>query len=83
MQDIKQFFTGKTVFITGGSGFLGKVLIEKLLRSCPGIERIYVLMRGKKNVSGEERLKKITDLEVSYLKEKYVGDNRLICCDNF
>lgn len=65
---IKQFFIGKTVFVTGGSGFLGKVLIEKLLRSCPGLKRIYVLMRNKKNVTGGERLKKITDLEVSRYK---------------
>lgn len=25
-------FTGKNVFVTGGTGFMGKVLIEKLLR---------------------------------------------------
>ena len=30
---IQQFYQGKTVFITGATGFMGKVLLEKLLRS--------------------------------------------------
>ncbi|GBP61496.1 Putative fatty acyl-CoA reductase CG5065 [Eumeta japonica] len=30
--DILKFFAGKTVLVTGGTGFLGKQLIEKLLR---------------------------------------------------
>lgn len=29
---VQQFYEGKTIFITGGSGFLGKQLIEKLFR---------------------------------------------------
>ncbi|ERL90797.1 hypothetical protein D910_08143 [Dendroctonus ponderosae] len=40
---IPQYFGGKNVFITGGSGFIGKVLIEKLLRSCPDVARIFLL----------------------------------------
>ncbi|KAJ8706359.1 hypothetical protein PYW08_010985 [Mythimna loreyi] len=53
---IPQFFKGKTIFITGGSGFIGKVLIEKLLYSCGGLDRIYLLMRAKKGVKAEDRL---------------------------
>lgn len=47
---------GKTVLITGGSGFLGKVLIEKLLRKCPAITKIFLLIRNKKGKDPEQRI---------------------------
>lgn len=59
---IPEFYAGQDVFITGGSGFVGKVLIEKLLRSCPDIKAIYVLLRPKKEKTIDDRLKEITDL---------------------
>lgn len=62
---IREYFDKKTVFITGASGFIGRVLIEKLLRSCPGIRRIYILVREKKGVSAEERLDKLFNVEVT------------------
>ncbi|XP_076668282.1 putative fatty acyl-CoA reductase CG5065 [Andrena cerasifolii] len=55
---IAGFYAGRSILITGGSGFLGKVLIEKLLRSCPDVREIYLLMRPKKGLSIEERLRK-------------------------
>ncbi|XP_030756882.1 putative fatty acyl-CoA reductase CG5065 [Sitophilus oryzae] len=58
-QSLRQFFKGKNIFITGGSGFMGKALIEKLLRSCPDIENIYMLIRPKKGKSLNERLQEI------------------------
>ncbi|XP_070505220.1 putative fatty acyl-CoA reductase CG5065 [Chironomus tepperi] len=57
---IAEFYNGKSVFVTGGLGFVGKVLVEKLLRSCPGIENIYLLCRSKKGKSINERLVEIT-----------------------
>lgn len=35
---------------------MGKVLIEKLLRSCPDLNRIFVLIRAKKDKTPEQRL---------------------------
>ena len=35
--EIIRFFTGRNIFITGGSGYLGQVLVFKLLAYCPGI----------------------------------------------
>ena len=32
MTEIQRFYRDKTVFITGGTGFIGKIIIEKLLR---------------------------------------------------
>ncbi|CAO1418029.1 unnamed protein product [Diamesa hyperborea] len=53
---IPEFYKDQEIFVSGGSGFMGKVLIEKLLRSCPDIKKIYVLLRPKKGKSIEERL---------------------------
>ncbi|XP_046737951.1 fatty acyl-CoA reductase wat-like [Diprion similis] len=55
MSQIQQFYAGQNIFITGGTGFLGKMLTEKLLRSCREIGTIYLLIRGKKGKSVEER----------------------------
>lgn len=34
---IQEFYKNKNVFLTGGTGFLGIAIIEKLLRSCPDV----------------------------------------------
>ncbi|KAL7013489.1 hypothetical protein ACKWTF_015423 [Chironomus riparius] len=58
-KSIPEFYNNKSVFITGGTGFVGKVLIEKLLRSCPGIDNIYLLCRSKKGKNINERLEEV------------------------
>ncbi|KAG5878053.1 hypothetical protein JTB14_021206 [Gonioctena quinquepunctata] len=56
---IQEFYKDTNVFITGASGFLGRVLMEKLLRSCPNISTIYILVRDKKGRSMETRIDRI------------------------
>ncbi|XP_072934147.1 putative fatty acyl-CoA reductase CG5065 [Epargyreus clarus] len=53
---VAETFSDQTVFITGGTGFMGKVLVEKLLRKCPDIREIILLVRNKKGKSPRERL---------------------------
>jgi len=59
---VANFYEGKNVFLTGGTGFIGKVIVEKLLRGCANIKNIYLLVRPKKGASCEERIQKMFSL---------------------
>ncbi|KAH7967946.1 hypothetical protein HPB52_004257 [Rhipicephalus sanguineus] len=63
--EIARFYQDRTVFITGGTGFIGKVLLEKLLRSCPGLKRAYLLVRNKRGQEPQARLEKMFNSEVT------------------
>ncbi|XP_043944137.1 fatty acyl-CoA reductase 2 isoform X2 [Protopterus annectens] len=56
MSLISSYYAGKNVLITGSTGFMGKVLVEKLLRSCPEVNAIYILVRPKSGQSMQERV---------------------------
>lgn len=64
LSPMQQFYQNKSVFVTGGSGFLGKVVIEKLLRSCQ-VDTIYVLIRSKKGKDIATRIEDIMNDVVS------------------
>ena len=51
-------YDGTTVILTGATGFLGKVVLEKILYSLRGVEKIYVLLRPRGDTPAEARLKK-------------------------
>ncbi|XP_041970543.1 fatty acyl-CoA reductase wat-like [Aricia agestis] len=48
LSDVQTFYEKKNILITGATGFLGKVLMEKLLRRCQGLENLYILVRQKR-----------------------------------
>ena len=53
---VPEFYAGKNIFLTGATGFLGKVYIEKLIRCCPDVAGIYCIVRPKKGQKSDERL---------------------------
>jgi fatty acyl-CoA reductase len=49
---------GKTILVTGSTGFLGKSIVEKCLRSIPGIKRINLAIRSSARRPASERLER-------------------------
>lgn len=64
MVSIPEYYEGKNVLLTGATGFMGKVLLEKLLRSCPKVKAVYALVRHKAGQTPEERIEEITSCKV-------------------
>ncbi|XP_050427039.1 fatty acyl-CoA reductase wat-like isoform X4 [Adelges cooleyi] len=58
--EIQKTFADTNVFITGATGFIGHVLVEKVLRSCP-VNHVYLLMRPKKGKEPYTRLNAMFD----------------------
>uniref|UniRef100_A0A2M4BKN8 Fatty acyl-CoA reductase n=1 Tax=Anopheles marajoara TaxID=58244 RepID=A0A2M4BKN8_9DIPT len=58
--EVQSFYKDKYIFLTGGTGFLGVAIIDKILRSTPEIGGIYLLMRPKKGKAVQERLQDLT-----------------------
>ncbi|KAF9351795.1 cyclin-dependent kinase inhibitor far1 [Mortierella sp. AD094] len=53
------FYTkNNVIFITGGTGFIGKVVLEKILRSLPQVKKIYLLIRASEKNPLQSRLDK-------------------------
>ena len=49
MYSVEQQFAGKHIFITGTSGFLGKVVLQRIMEEVPSVGKISILMRGNKH----------------------------------
>lgn len=62
---IPRWFAEQHILITGATGFMGKVLIEKLLRCCPEVACLYLLVRPKRGRTATERLEDFINDPVS------------------
>ncbi|KAL8136269.1 hypothetical protein AgCh_010747 [Apium graveolens] len=54
---IVKYLRGKGFLITGATGFLAKVLIEKILLTVPDVGKIYLLIKAKNKEAANERMK--------------------------
>jgi alcohol-forming fatty acyl-CoA reductase len=51
-------YKDKKILLTGGTGFLGTALIEKILRSLPDLGRLYLLVRHSRGKSAADRFER-------------------------
>ncbi|XP_049942756.1 putative fatty acyl-CoA reductase CG5065 [Schistocerca serialis cubense] len=72
--EVADFYDGASILLTGATGFIGTLILEKLLRSCPGVSTVYVLIRDKKGVPLRERLH-------SHLEKPIFSNARQACPD--
>lgn len=61
---IADFYKDRSVFITGATGFMGKVLVEKLLRCCPNLKTVYLLLRSKEGQNPKQRLDELLNAKI-------------------
>ncbi len=55
---LREAYRGKSILMTGGTGFLGTALVEKMLRGLPDLGRLYLLVRSSRGKSAAERFEK-------------------------
>jgi HAD superfamily hydrolase (TIGR01490 family) len=74
---IAEALKGKTILVTGSTGFLGKSIVEKCLRSIPDVARINLAIRSSSRRPASERLDREVLASPAFrrLKEE-LGDSR-------
>ncbi|XP_077230437.1 alcohol-forming fatty acyl-CoA reductase-like isoform X1 [Tasmannia lanceolata] len=70
---ILQSLENKSILVTGSTGFLAKIFVEKLLRVQPHVKRLFLLIRPTKDETAKDRLQNgVMEKEVfRVLREKY------------
>ncbi|XP_048501637.1 fatty acyl-CoA reductase 3 [Beta vulgaris subsp. vulgaris] len=73
---IAEFLRNKTIFVTGATGFIAKILLEKILRVQPNVKRLYLLVRATDANSADSRLRdEVLGKELfKVLREKWGSD---------
>jgi fatty acyl-CoA reductase len=55
---LAEAYRRRSILLTGGTGFLGTALVEKILRSLPELECLYLLIRASRDRSAASRFEK-------------------------
>ncbi|KAL1823788.1 hypothetical protein DCAR_0311796 [Daucus carota subsp. sativus] len=53
---IVQFLENRTILVTGATGFLAKIFVEKILRAQPNVKKLYLLLRAPDSKAALQRL---------------------------
>src|SRR5919106_2110880 len=70
-----EIFRDRSLFLIGGTGFLGKVTLSMLLQQFPNIGKVYVTVRARSQEESETRFwnSVITAPPFDPLRERYGG----------
>ncbi|KAK9827638.1 hypothetical protein WJX81_001877, partial [Elliptochloris bilobata] len=67
-------YTDRTVLLTGATGYLGSLILEQLFRTCPGVKKVYVVVRPKRGMTPAARLAALLRGPVFHLLRARVTD---------
>ncbi|CAB4283219.1 unnamed protein product [Prunus armeniaca] len=56
LKSILGYLQNKTILVTGATGFLGMVFVEKILRVQPDVKRLYLMLRASDTKSATDRM---------------------------
>ncbi|BAT01149.1 Os07g0416600 [Oryza sativa Japonica Group] len=68
---VAERFHSRTVLITGATGFIAKLLVEKILRLQPGVKRLYLLVRAADQVSANRRVESETQSKEGFAPSRF------------
>ncbi|KAL0928874.1 hypothetical protein M5K25_000802 [Dendrobium thyrsiflorum] len=73
---IVEYLKDKSIFVTGSTGFLAKIFVEKVLRVQPNVKKLFLLVRaGDAKLAAERMQNEVFAKELfDVLKEKYGED---------
>ncbi|CAK9153820.1 unnamed protein product [Ilex paraguariensis] len=78
---IVKFLENRSILVTGATGFLAKIFVEKILRVQPNVKKLYLLLRAADNKSALQRFNsEVVGKDLfKVLKDKWGGNlNTLI-----
>ncbi|KAF9436489.1 cyclin-dependent kinase inhibitor far1 [Entomortierella beljakovae] len=58
------YFKNNVIFLTGGSGYVGITILEKILRTLSQVEKVYLLLRVSSKSTVQERLEEVANNRV-------------------
>ncbi|KAJ4831978.1 hypothetical protein Tsubulata_050068 [Turnera subulata] len=74
--DVLPFLENKNILVTGATGFLAKIFVEKILRVQPNIQKIYLLLRAADDKSASQRLQnEVTEKDLFRVLKENLGSN--------